>query len=250
MAYGGVIRFSEVLKTANAEPSLNNGCIVDTSILFAASYPRDEFNRESEELFEYLSELKIPTFTNVNIRSEFLDLHRRVMVPEGLSDLYTRHGKGLDQILYAKLQSIYTTLSEASKSGKPYKFNEDQIKSWRRTLRAYRLKSNDGWHKFCADFLQGRIEKIWDETCDKLGVNFLSLREDDNPDWLIGELTWPDMASIVGRTGVGSFDAMIINLFVNSRFTGIITADREIAYAVDSLKPDGKFVVVPDKLSL
>ncbi len=83
-----------------------------------------------------------------------------------------------------------------------------------------------------------------------MGVNFLSLREDDKPDWLVGELTWPDMASIVGRFGIGSFDAMIINLFLNSSFVGLVTADREIAYVIECIKPDGKCVIVPDKLNL
>jgi UDP-galactopyranose mutase len=95
-----------------------NGCIVDTSILFSASYGPDVFNTASEELFEFLADLKIPTFTNVNIRSEFIDLHRRVMIPEGLSDLYSDYGKSLDSILYAKLQSVYASLSTARKESK------------------------------------------------------------------------------------------------------------------------------------
>lgn len=87
MASGGIVRFSEILKTASSQPSLKQGCIVDTSILFAASYPPDEFNSESEQLIDFFAELEIPLFTNVNIRAEFMDQHRRVMVPEGLSDL-------------------------------------------------------------------------------------------------------------------------------------------------------------------
>ena len=89
MAYGEVIRFSDVLKTLSVQPALKSGCLVDTSILFAASYPPDEFNHESEELFDYFGELEIPLLTNVNVRSEFIDLHRRVSIPEGLCDLYT-----------------------------------------------------------------------------------------------------------------------------------------------------------------
>jgi hypothetical protein len=250
MAYEGVVRFSEILKTVSEQPTLKHGCLVDTSILFAASYPPDEFNDESEELFDFFAELEIPLSTNVNIRSEFIDLHRRVMVPEGLSDVYTSQGKGLHSVVYAKLQSVYTSLSTARKTGQPYKFNEEQIKSWRRTLRMHHLKNQDGWLKFCSDFLQGKIEQIWDDTCGKLGVNFLSLREDEKPAWLVGELSWPDMASIVGRFGIGSFDAMIVNLFLNSNFAGMITADREIAYVLECIRPDGKCVIIPDKLSL
>lgn len=113
MAYGGTIRFSDLLKTASAQPNVKNGCFVDTSILFAESYPPDEFNTEAEEVFDFLAELEIPIFTNVNVRSELIDLHRRVMIPDALGDLYTNHGKSLDRQLYAKLQSINTSLTNA-----------------------------------------------------------------------------------------------------------------------------------------
>jgi len=76
------------------------------------------------------------------------------------------------------------------------------------------------------------------------------VRESDRSTWLEGELTWEGMASIVGRFGIGSFDAMIINLFLNSHFSAIITADKEIAYVIKALKPPGKFVIVPSKLDL
>lgn len=167
-----------------------------------------------------------------------------------MSDLYTSHGKSLDTVLYTKLQSVYTSLSNARKTGKPFKFDENQIKTWRRLLRNHKLNGRSGWFQFCADFLQNKIEAIWDKTCDELGVNFFSLRHTDQSDWLAGELKWEDMASIVGRYGIGSFDAMIINLFINSKFSIIATADRDLAYVIDELKPENKFVCVPDKLML
>ena len=250
MAYGGVIRFSDLLKTASSEPNIRKGCFVDTSILFAASYPPDEFNTEAEEVFDFLAELEIPIFTNVNVRSEFIDLHRKVMIPDGLGDLYTTFGKSLDGVLYSKLQSINTALTTARNTGKPFKLDEHQIKSWRHLLLSRQLKGKNGWLQFCEDFLQNKIESIWDKTCDELGVNFFSLRNTDQSDWLAGELKWEDMASIVGRFGVGSFDAMIINLFLNSKFSLMVTADRDLAYVIDTLKPGQKFVCVPDKLIL
>lgn len=251
MSFGGVIHFSDILKTASAFPDFKNGVIVDTSILFAGSYPSDEFNTVAEELFEYLSELNIPVYTNVNIRAEFIDQHRKVMIPEGLSDLYTEHGKRLDPILYKKLQTVYTNLFEARKTSKSYKFDENQIKSWRHFLKSnYGDGAKDGWLKFCNDYLQGKIEVIWDATCKEFNLNFLTLRGADENKWLLGDLTWEDMATIVGKFGIGSFDAMILNLFLNSKFSAIVTADRDIAYVLSCIKPEGKFVVVPDKLRL
>lgn len=250
MGFGGIIRFSEVLKTVSNNPDLKNGVIVDTSILFAGSYPPDEFNTDAEELFDYLSDLEIPAFTNVNIRAEFIDQHRKVMIPEGLSDLYTSNGKALDLVLYKKLQTVYTGFVNARKLAKPFKFDENQIKSWRRFIKTNYHKDSDGWSKFCSDYLQGKIERVWAVTCDELNVNFLSLRGSDKEKWMLSELTWDDMASLVGKFGIGSFDAMIVNLFLNSHFSAIVTADRDIAYVVETLKPNGKFVIVPDKLDL
>jgi hypothetical protein len=248
MAFGGIIRFSDILKTINARPDFKNGCVVDTSILFAASYTPDLFNKESEELFDFLAELEIPLFTNVNIRAEFMNKQRQVMIPEGLSDLYTSHGKSLDSVLYAKLQSNYTTVSEARKTGKSYKLDENQIKSWRKLLKARQLKNNDGWMQFCSDYLKGKIETVWDKACDEFGVNFLTLRESDKPNWQTGDINWEGMSDIIGRYGVASSDAMIINLFLNSHFPAIITADTEIAYILEKIAPSHKFVIIPDTL--
>ena len=75
-----IIRFSEILKLSSQFPETKKGCLVDTSILFAASYDLDVFNTKAIELFDYLGELEFSLFSNVNIRAEFIDLHRRVMV--------------------------------------------------------------------------------------------------------------------------------------------------------------------------
>ncbi len=250
MSFRGIIKFSDILKTASENNQIRNGCLVDTSILFAGSYDLDEFNTEAAGLFDYLAELKIPLYTNVNIRAEFIDLHRRAQIPEGLASLYSYEGKSLDPFLYSKLQVIATKFNEAKNNGNAYKFNEENIKEWRRRLKSFQVNNSDGWLKFCEDYLQGKIENIWDDTCSELNINFLSVRGSDKSDWLENELTWEAMASIVGRFGIGSFDAMIINLFLNSHFSAIITADKEIAYVIESLKPDGKFVIVPSRLNL
>jgi hypothetical protein len=248
MSLSNVARFSDILKVSSSHPEIKRGCLVDSSILFAASYTPDRFNKESEELFEFLAELQIPLVTNINIRSEFMNQQRRVMIPEGLSDLYTGHGKSLESALYSKLQSVYTMISGARKTGRSYKFDENQIKSWRKFLGNHQIKYKDGWLQFCADFLQGKIEKVWDAACDEFGINFLSLRESDRPEWLIGDLSWDEMAAIIGKFGIASSDAMIINLFLNSHFMALITADEEIASVLGQIRPDGKFIVVPDSL--
>ena len=49
---GGVIKFSEIAAVTETEQRLKNGILVDTSVLFAASYPPDFFNDEAEDFFQ------------------------------------------------------------------------------------------------------------------------------------------------------------------------------------------------------
>lgn len=67
---------------------------------------------------------------------------------------------------------------------------------------------------------------------------------------MIGPIDWKDMAAIVGNYGIGSFDAMIINLFLNSNYEGIITADKELAKVALKISDGAKYIFIPDKLEL
>lgn len=250
MSVGGIIRFSDIQKTASLYPEIKNGLLVDTSILFAASFPPDLFNTAAEQLFEFLNQLNIPVFTNVNIRAEFIDLHRRYMIPEGLVDLYTSGTPIHDFNIKRELKSVHAQASESRSTGRAVKFSDEKIKKWRSLLSKASVPGQDGWEQFCADFLQGKIDPIWDETCRLLNVSFISTRTGESGDWLTQDLTWEDMVGYVGRFGIGSSDAMVLNLFLNSKFAGLLTADRDLAYAVDRLKPAGKFVILPDGISI
>lgn len=250
MYSGEIFRFSDILRMKNLNPDLEKGCIVDTSILFAMSYPNDVHNPVAVELFEYLSELQIPVYSNVNIRAEFIHNQLQVIIPEALSDMYTKHGKSLSEPIYKKLQSNYTTVSESRKNNSSYKFSNSRISDWRAFFRENSTSGRDAWFNFCRDFVSQRIENVWDETCDEVGLNFLSLRGSDTKSWLTGPVDWKNADSLVGNYAVGSFDAMIINLFLNSYFPALITADKEIARTVRDLAPSGKFVFVPDRLAL
>lgn len=246
----GVFRFSDILKLRSTNQDFAKGCIVDTSILFAVSFPNDAHNTVATQLFEYLHELDIPSVTNVNIRAEFIQNQFQVLVPEGLCDLYSRYGKLLNDVVCKKLKSNYATVTDARNNGHSYKFTNSKISEWRDFLRSKSISGKDAWFEFCQDFISHRIETVWDETCDEVGLNFLSLRGSDTKEWMKGPIEWKDASLLVGNYGIGSFDAMIVNLFLNSHFPILITADREIARALRHLNPSGKFVLIPDKMNL
>lgn len=247
---GGIYKFSDILKVLNIRPELKRGCIVDTSILFAFSYPNDTFNKVAVELFEYLGELKVPVFTNANIRAEFINNYFQVLVPEALNDFYQYPAIALPQELDKKLASNFTFLYEARKTGKSYKFSSGKVDEWKKIFRKNNIGDQDGWFSFCSSYVSHNLDGVWENTCDEAGINFLSLRGSDSKDWMTGQIDWKDMVKIVGNFGVGSFDAMIANLLLGSHFEGLITADIDLAKAVSRLSDGAKMIFVPDSINL
>ena len=108
------IRISELEKLIQTHPELKKGCIVDTNIVFAFSFPLDTFNEWAEAVVSTLHKLNIPIYTNLNVRSEFIDLNRRVMIPEGLVDFYEEIDGSFDEgAVMAKLKSLKTRKRKA-----------------------------------------------------------------------------------------------------------------------------------------
>ena len=52
----------------------------------------------------------------------------------------------------------------------------------------------------------------------------------------IKEPEWNDMISFVERFGIGSSDAMILNFFLCSKIQLLLTADRDLLYAIKIVK--------------
>ena len=101
------------------------------------------------------------------------------------------------------------------------------------------------WGWFCEDYLKGKIAAEWDWVEQDFGINFLSLRYSEDASHLDHELKWDDAVGIIERTGIGSADAMIVNLLLQSRYNFIVSADADITFAMAQLNPDGKYVVSP-----
>lgn len=224
------------------------GCLVDTSILFAYAYPNDLFNKSATELFDFLGDVELPVYTNVNIRSEFTNKYFEVLVPEALNDFYQISGLSFSEELKSKLASNYATLNAARKSGNSYKFNSNKIDDWRKILRKNNSANDDGWFSFCSSYVGKYLTNIWEATCDQAGVNFLSLRGAGSKEWMTSPIEWQDMTNIVGNYGIGSSDAMIVNLLINSHFEGIFTADIEMAKVIARISNGKKIVFVPNQI--
>ena len=108
--------------------TIEYGCFLDTSVLFAYSYPLDKYNENVEEVIKILSNHKIDTFSNVNVRYEFLDLQRRVLIPECISDLLENQKEFEDLELKTRLINIRGQYRTAKEKDKEYKIQRQQLK--------------------------------------------------------------------------------------------------------------------------
>ncbi len=245
------ILLNELTRLISEKPEMQRGCIVDTNTLFAGSMPSDRMNEWAESVFSKLHMLDIPAFTNINIRSEFMDLQRRVLVPEGLAEFYQRSNKATMNLeLRMQLRSLKTSLDEAAKVGRLYKFNDQQIKKYRSLLvDAPKLLGFNGWEIFCQSYVHPFIMSVWDEAIDDLKIKFVGTRAIESREYFERDPNWTDMTDIIGRFGIGSADAMIINFFLCSRFPVIVTGDEDVAYAVERMSGGSKWILVPDELA-
>lgn len=196
----------EILKTTNK--NTKSGCLVDNSILFALSYPLDTFNENAEFAFNTLAKESSPVFTNVNIRTEFLELHRRVTIPESLIDLLEDGEESLDNEIVQKLKSLRTSYRKSQQDEKSYKLDDRTIKKFRNLLKKYKTNDKDGWEQFCEDYLTSRIQEAWNRTSDQWNLNFISLRSTEKHPLIREEVSWEGMVKLMERFGIGSMDAI------------------------------------------
>ncbi len=228
------------------------GCVVDTNVLFAASTESDRLFDWADQVFIALDSLGMPVFTNQNIRSEFLELQRRVLIPEGLVSFYDERDKdSMDLHLKTQLKLLKSNRKknedekEFKDNKRVFRFDEQQIKKFRKLF-----SESDGpycWDLFCKDFLYPSMSKIWDTTINTLNIQFLGTREMESGEHFSRRPNWSGVADMMGRFGIGSADAMIVNFFLCSKFPVIITGDEDVAYTVERLSDGEKYVIVPDQ---
>jgi predicted nucleic acid-binding protein len=240
------LKISELEKSLLSHPEIKKGCIVDTNVIFAASYPLDTYNEWGEEVFRVLHKLNIPVYTNLNIRSEFIDLSRRVLIPEGLIDFYEVLSGTLEDEIEARLKSLKTRKRKANDEGRTFKLSDSEIKQYAELLNsAPSLEGISGWAVFCRDYFAPYIVNVWESVVQQMKINFLGTREIESKEFFERHPTWDNMMRIVATTGIGSADAMIINLFQESKIPTLVTADNAIKVTVLNNYFGGKFILSP-----
>jgi predicted nucleic acid-binding protein len=240
------LKISDFEESLQTFPILKQGCIVDTNVIFAESYPNDTYNAWAEEIFEVLRRNSIPVYTNMNVRSEFIDLQRRVLIPECLIGFYEDLSTELEEGLYKKLRELSKNAWNARTNGKPFKFNESEIKEYMRLIGHEPTSEGvSSWTGFCQSYFSPYIEKVWPAAVQKLNINFLGTREIESGEFFDNHPSWDNMISILGESGVGSADAMILNLFKESKLPLLITADKAVKNTLLNSSFVGKYILSP-----
>ncbi len=111
-------------------------------------------------------------------------------------------------------------------------------------------KSNTGnlWFSFCKDFINNQLTNIWLEVVEKIGLNFLSLRQNDQDNYIVTPPDWNNTMELMSREGISSADAMILNMYQSSKFNAILSSDADIGFAVTNMNRPDKICVLPDDI--
>ncbi len=243
--YNKMIRpFSELLYFFKRETVV--GSFIDTTVLFSATYPLDSFNAESELAFESMASAEVVPFTNVNVRAEFLENHRRILIAECLIDFLEDFKSKLDGALFEKLKAHRTSFRRKVVEEKSNKIDVGQIKVFRNLLASFKSPVGNGWDLFCRDYLMDRLVPIWPEAKNEFGLNFISIRSDSENDFMTSSPSWEKAVSLMGRYGMASSDAMILNMFLCSKISVLLTSDLEMAEVANKEAGERKNIFVPD----
>ena len=241
----GIGLFSELPKHIGAIEH-EQTCFVDTSILFSATYDSDKFNTQSEFAFDVLAKANCAIFTNVNVRAEFLESHRRVVIPESLCDLLVKKGHLFDEVLLDKLRKHAKSYKDKVDKEKNAKMDVGQIKNWRLLLQSYFYEGTDAWTLFCRDFLSRKIYSTWTVAEQIFALNFISSRSGEESPYLNEIPSWEQAGHIMEKYGIASSDAMILNIFLCSKIKYLLTADLELAACAVKESRGTKYIFIPD----
>lgn len=88
-----------------------------------------------------------------------------------------------------------------------------------------------------------QLSVAWNEVVDLCGLNFIKIRDREERPLLTAKVSWDGVNSLMSNYGIGSADAMIVNLLLSSKLDIVATADGDIQYLTTMLNENCKFVL-------
>lgn len=244
---GQTLPFSEIDSFVSHADALQ-GCIADTSFLIAISDIEHDFHEDAQFLFERLVHHEIPIFATVTTRSEFIDFHRRVILTESLMDMLAHASKWkISASLREVLRSQKGWIDNQARAGSDPYLTDIRIKICKRSFLPKTQSGQIGWVELCREYLSGRLQAAWDSIANALSLNYIDMRADDSSALFERELKWEEMYRLSEATGMGSSDAMILNLLDSSVLKFVVTSDFDLAYGT-ILSTQNKTALVPDTI--
>ena len=242
--------YSDFLKTLGGRPELRAGIVVDTNVLISATYDSDKFFDRTAEFLDMVAESGIPLYCNVNVRGEFLEIHRRIIFTEALLDFFHAIGPSkLPPAISTKLGK-WAKSNEAKKNASeaPLRLSEPDIKIIKFELMEISDGKRDLWSALCEDRIGDKLQSVWTSAEQQMGINFLTTREEDADSLLTKAPAWDDAVKLIEKFGLSSADAMIINIFTCSSLLALATSDKEVAHTIEQISTGSKICFVPDEL--
>jgi predicted nucleic acid-binding protein len=223
--------------------------LVDTNVLVSASYEADKFNDKTRDLIKNLSEYQAKLFCNVNIRSEFLEIQRRIIFTEALLDFESAKPSHLPIPLKSRLSSIRTNQTKREFDDRdPLRLADAEIKKFKKEMSAINGQGTDLWTEFCLNKVGDKIGASWHSIVENLGLNFLSTTDNAISGRFIAHPKWTGMVKLMEIYGLASADAMVINMFNCTDIPILLSSDFDVGLAVSKIKGNNKYVLVPDSI--
>lgn len=233
----------ELLRISEPSKKFANGCLIDTNILFGASYYSDSLHDLASDTIKFLIKNKIPCYVNVNIRAEFLNNFRRVVVAETMATLFRDYGSILPDKIYAKAKSLAQRADDKLKQGLAFRVQEEEIKEIKALFSEMIDASGDDlWTLYTDNYLKGKIQGEWDKVEKEFGIKTVSVRSGQVDDVFTSDLSWKEVSRIIEGSLASSADAMIINLFNSSRLDLVVTADEDFADVAAEFTENNKVI--------
>lgn len=219
-------------------------CFADTGFLYAASYDDDRLHAKALAVANILSENQMPIFANVISRMEFIDLIFRKQVTQGAIQIYQNmNANTVHKNLYNFLKNIRDLETSHKKDGQSYKLDESRLKKLKREL--IQLSGLSGWKSFCNEYVGEMLVNEWMILEEEIDLNFIEVLEGDTDFYIEDPIYWLDMVRLMGQQGLRGPDAMIVNLFIKSKFPLLITTDSDFEFCFeDTLASKDKAVYI------
>lgn len=151
--------------------------------------------------------------------------------------------------LSEKLKSHTTSFRRKTDESKDAKLNPTQIKEFRELFETFQVGEVNAWLFLCRYYLEPRLTPVWDDAVSFLGVSFLTSRANETTPYLNQKVQWEDAVKLMGKYGIASADAMILNMFLSSNIPLLLTSDVEMAKCVLNEVRNDKSVFLPDSLA-